>query len=258
MKSTPSDSRTCASAKCPMRALAMTGIVTVLWMPSISAGSLIRATPPSRRMSAGTRSSAITATAPASSAIFAWAASTTSMITPPLSISASPRFTRNVPVVGVTESGASAMGLKCTSGSRQDRRTCAARRRLALGPVREQRGRGAAVLAARGVDVRRRQEEAVEVARATPLVLGVDRRHAAGVDADVDQWTGPHLAKHAAVGAGVGEHRVVQQPGDVDVARARRAHRTHGRVLRLEHRREAGGALLGLLDEHEVGSVDAF
>ena len=37
-------------------------------MPSIIAGSLMRATPPSRRMSAGTRSSAITATAPASSA----------------------------------------------------------------------------------------------------------------------------------------------------------------------------------------------
>ena len=38
------------------------------------AGSLMRATPPSRRMSAGTRSSAITAAAPASSAIFACSA----------------------------------------------------------------------------------------------------------------------------------------------------------------------------------------
>ena len=63
-------------------------------------GSLIRATPPCARMSAGTRSSAITATAPASSAIFAWSASTTSMITPPLSISAIPRFTRAVPSWG--------------------------------------------------------------------------------------------------------------------------------------------------------------
>ena len=54
-----------------MRAFAMTGIVTAAWMPLIIDGSLIRATPPSRRMSAGTRSSAMTAAAPASSAIFA-------------------------------------------------------------------------------------------------------------------------------------------------------------------------------------------
>ena len=53
MKSTPSDCSTCASAKCPMRALAMTGMVTASMIPSISSGSLMRATPPSRRMSAG-------------------------------------------------------------------------------------------------------------------------------------------------------------------------------------------------------------
>src|SRR4051794_26646747 len=69
-------------------------------MPSIIAGSLMRATPPSRRMSAGTRSSAITATAPASSATLACSGVTTSMITPPRSISARPRLTRAVPVVG--------------------------------------------------------------------------------------------------------------------------------------------------------------
>ena len=67
-------------------------------MAPIISGSLILATPPSRRMSAGTRSRAITATAPASSAIFACSGVTTSMITPPLSISAMPRLTRNVPV----------------------------------------------------------------------------------------------------------------------------------------------------------------
>jgi hypothetical protein len=50
----------------------------------------MRATPPSRRMSEGTRSSAVTATAPASSAIMASSAVTTSMITPPWSISARP------------------------------------------------------------------------------------------------------------------------------------------------------------------------
>ena len=56
----------------------------------------MRATPPSRRMSAGTRSSAITAHAPAASAIRACSGVTTSMITPPLSISARPALTVNV------------------------------------------------------------------------------------------------------------------------------------------------------------------
>ena len=83
-----------------MRALAMTGIETASMMPSIMSGSLIRATPPCARMSAGTRSSAMTATAPASSAILACSAVTTSMMTPPLSISAMPRLTRAVPVDG--------------------------------------------------------------------------------------------------------------------------------------------------------------
>src|SRR3954462_7544416 len=80
-----------------MRALAITGMVTASWMPLISTGSDMRATPPSRRMSAGTGSSAITAAAPASSAILACSAVTTSMITPPLSISARPALTRKVP-----------------------------------------------------------------------------------------------------------------------------------------------------------------
>ncbi len=69
-------------------------------MPSIMSGSDIRETPPWARMSAGTRSSAITATAPASSAILACSGVTTSMMTPPLSISAMPRLTRAVPVAG--------------------------------------------------------------------------------------------------------------------------------------------------------------
>ena len=97
-KSTPSDCRIWASTKWPMRALAITGMDTAAWMPSIISGSLIRATPPSRRMSAGTRSSAITAHAPASSAILACSAVTTSMMTPPFSISARPRLTGNDPV----------------------------------------------------------------------------------------------------------------------------------------------------------------
>src|SRR3954452_6687972 len=81
-----------------MRHFAITGIVTASWISLTIAGSDMRATPPCARMSAGTRSSAITATAPASSAIFACSASTTSMITPPLSISARPLLTRIVPV----------------------------------------------------------------------------------------------------------------------------------------------------------------
>ncbi len=58
-------------------------------------GAAMRATPPSLRMSEGTRSSAITEQAPASSAILACSAFVTSMITPPFSISASPTFTRH-------------------------------------------------------------------------------------------------------------------------------------------------------------------
>lgn len=64
----------------------MTGIVTAPLTSLIIFGSDMRATPPSRRMSAGTRSSAITATAPASSATRACSALTTSMMTPPFSI----------------------------------------------------------------------------------------------------------------------------------------------------------------------------
>ena len=59
-------------------------------IPTIIDGSLMRATPPVARMSDGTRSSAMTATAPASSAILACSGVTTSMMTPPLSIWARP------------------------------------------------------------------------------------------------------------------------------------------------------------------------
>ena len=81
-----------------MRALAMTGIETASMIPSIIEGSHMRATPPAARMSAGTRSSAMTATAPASSAILAWSGVTTSMMTPPLSIWARPVLVAQVDV----------------------------------------------------------------------------------------------------------------------------------------------------------------
>src|SRR5437879_2621734 len=95
MKSTSSACNTSASAKCPMRTLAITGMVTVAMISRITLMDAMRATPPSLRMSEGTRSSAITAHAPAFSAIFACSAFVTSMITPPLSISARPTFTRH-------------------------------------------------------------------------------------------------------------------------------------------------------------------
>src|SRR5689334_2370208 len=91
-----------------MRHFAITGIVTASWISRMISGSDMRATPPSARMSAGTRSSAITATAPDASAIFACSALTTSMITPPLSISARPLFTRIVPYSAIGGSLASA------------------------------------------------------------------------------------------------------------------------------------------------------
>src|SRR5687768_1460964 len=80
-----------------MRAFAITGIVTASWISAILVGSAILATPPAARMSAGTRSRAMTAQAPADSAIFACSAVTTSMMTPPFSISARPDLTRKVP-----------------------------------------------------------------------------------------------------------------------------------------------------------------
>jgi len=43
-----------------MRALAITGMLTAAWISIIFSGSAMRATPPSLRMSAGTRSSAMT------------------------------------------------------------------------------------------------------------------------------------------------------------------------------------------------------
>src|SRR5712691_4884388 len=93
----PSASRIWASTKWPIRHLAMTGMVTAAMIDLMSSGSDMRATPPSLRMSAGTRSSAITAHAPASCAMRACSAVTTSMMTPPLSIWASPALTLKDP-----------------------------------------------------------------------------------------------------------------------------------------------------------------
>ena len=75
-----------------MRHFAITGIETACWMPLIILGSLMRETPPAARMSAGMRSRAITAHAPAASAIRACSGVVTSMITPPFSICARLRF----------------------------------------------------------------------------------------------------------------------------------------------------------------------
>src|ERR1039457_3885213 len=57
-------------------------------------GLAMRATPPSARIMAGTRSNAMTEVAPASSAMRACSTFITSIMTPPLSISANPIFRR--------------------------------------------------------------------------------------------------------------------------------------------------------------------
>src|SRR5579872_2640399 len=80
--------------KWPMRALAITGMETVSMISRMMRMDAMRATPPSLRMSDGTRSSAMTAEAPALSAILACSTLVTSIMTPPLSISARPTFTR--------------------------------------------------------------------------------------------------------------------------------------------------------------------
>ena len=64
-------SKICASTKCPIRTLAITGMLTASWISLIIFGSLMRETPPAARISAGIRSKAITAAAPAASAILA-------------------------------------------------------------------------------------------------------------------------------------------------------------------------------------------
>src|SRR5437660_5530330 len=70
-------------------------MVTVFMISRMTLIDAMRATPPSLRISDGTRSKAITAQAPAFSAILACSAFVTSMITPPFSISARPTFTRH-------------------------------------------------------------------------------------------------------------------------------------------------------------------
>src|SRR5579862_889322 len=77
-----------------MRHLAMTGMETAAMISRIFFGDAMRATPPSARICAGTRSSAITETAPAFSAMTACSAFVTSIITPPFNISARPVFRR--------------------------------------------------------------------------------------------------------------------------------------------------------------------
>src|SRR5579872_5909300 len=82
-----------------MRHLAMTGIDTAAMISRIFLGEAMRATPPSARICAGTRSRAMTATAPALSAMVACAGVVTSIMTPPLSISARPVLRRRLVVL---------------------------------------------------------------------------------------------------------------------------------------------------------------
>ena len=82
-------SRIWASTKWPILHFAITGMETASWIPVIILGSDILDTPPAARMSAGILSNAMTAHAPASSAILACSGVVTSMMTPPFSICAS-------------------------------------------------------------------------------------------------------------------------------------------------------------------------
>src|SRR5258706_6588509 len=79
-----------------MRHFAITGMDTVAMISRIFFGEAIRATQPSARICAGTRWRAITATAPAFSAMAACSALVTSIITPPFSISARPVLRRRL------------------------------------------------------------------------------------------------------------------------------------------------------------------
>src|SRR5690606_24641945 len=235
--STPSACRIWASTKWPMRALAMTGMVTAEMICSISSGSLMRATPPSRRMSAGTRSSAITATAPASSAILACSGVTTSMMTPPFSISARPRFTRVVPVSragaeGVADSVMSAFygrpgGLLASgAGRRRGRRSCSE-------------------LAEQGdplVEGRVGVEQPVEAGQ-PPLLGGLGRRL-------LDPQVGGGVAGGPApLLGGLGRRRLDPQVGG-GVAGGVHDGRVVGQLL---ERRDQPGRVTGQLDRRHVG-----
>ena len=77
----------------------MTGMDTAAMISRMFLGLAMRATPPSARICAGTRSRAMTATAPARSAMVACSALVTSMMTPPLSISARPVLRRRLVLV---------------------------------------------------------------------------------------------------------------------------------------------------------------
>ncbi len=175
----------------------------------------MRATPPSRRMSAGTRSSAITATAPASSAMRACSASTTSMITPPLSISASPVLSRGVAlspsVAPVMRSPPMlAAGRRSGPARARDRPRSAAGPRASCdsGPSDDARCSIRLSLPPRLVAFRNsRTREATVSAPARPPV-DLDREHAA---------ERPHLAPRDRV------PRVGREPGIVDAPRARMA-----------------------------------
>src|SRR6266542_2518637 len=123
-----------------MRHFAITGIVTASWISAILSGSAMRATPPSALMSAGTRSSAMTAHAPASSAIRAWSALVTSMITPPLSISARPPFTRIVPSSAISSILACGFAAQ-NGGDRTERHSRLLERGLARGDALKRQAR---------------------------------------------------------------------------------------------------------------------
>src|SRR5258705_5877216 len=167
-------------------------------------------------MSDGTRSSAITATAPASSAILAWSAFVTSMITPPLSISASPTFSLSVPVSAIAVVSFSGLtAVEPSVPAQPGEKACLGHRPFRL----EQReGRGVANAAVGGGTVR--AEHAVE-ARADPLDGRAGAR-VARVGVELHRVHVPRLERvreHQKLGLGVQRRALGRggQPGPADL-----------------------------------------
>src|SRR5437867_2053975 len=251
MKSMPSASRICASTKWPMRALAMTGMVTAFWISWILRTGDMRATPPSFRMSDGTRSRAITDAAPASSAILACSALVTSMMTPPLSISARPMCLRSAilsPFVSAMTTpfifavGAPAQG----SGTRRS-----AIERASLFDLPSERLRRAPALDGRALSTRaraptsyQRRRHALDGMRARTLARGAD--HLAEPPYALVDLAGRHRRERQpqrALAAAVHPERRTRSVGHAALERARQQ---RARVEPRRQRHQQREAALGL------------
>ena len=216
----------------------------------------MRATPPVARMSDGTRSSAITATAPASSAMRACSGVTTSMMTPPLSIWARPFLVAQVEVsvmvVGLSERTREwSAGQACRGVvARSNRFGPTSRARLSHG-ARELRRRGGSEPARRPRSrCREGAQRRPHLADQRPDHPGHQRRRAArGRRREAAERLDE--AQHVLVrearrggGSGAGSCRRGPRPGGGPPARARWARRrldqSHGAVEQPDEDQERG------------------